>query len=127
MKKLIALLLALVLSVSFMACAAKEEPKPEVEEEPTVETPEVEEPVVDEPVEEEPVEDEPAELPEEEVLPEEDVVVEPEIEFMPEEKYMEMSGLMDQLVANMQFIYDEYDEQYGCGELVDQLCAVGRG
>ena len=33
---------------------------------------------------------------------------------------------MDQLVANMQFIYDEYDEQYGCGELVEQLCAVGR-
>lgn len=106
MKKLIALLLALVLSVSFMACAAKEEPKPEIEEEPTVEAPEVEEPVEDEPAtlpeeEQQPAEDEPAELPEEEVLPEEDVVVEPEIEFMPEEKYMEMSGLMDQLVANI--------------------------
>ena len=33
---------------------------------------------------------------------------------------------MDQLVANMQFIYDEYDEQYGCGDLIDQLCAIGR-
>ena len=33
---------------------------------------------------------------------------------------------MDQLIANMQFIYDEYNEQYGCGELVEQLCAVGR-
>lgn len=105
MKKLIALLLALVLSVSLMACASKEEPKPEIEEEPKVEAPEVEEPVEDEPAElpeeEQPAEDEPAELPEEEVLPEEDVVVEPEIEFMPEEKYMEMSGLMDQLVANI--------------------------
>ena len=101
MKKLIALCLVLAMAVSFMACASKEEPAPEIEEEPTVETPEVEEPVVDEPVEEEPVEDEPAEMPEEEVLPEEDVVVEPEIEFMPQEKYMEMSGLMDQLVANI--------------------------
>lgn len=106
MKKLIALLLALVLSVSFMACAAKEEPAPEGEEEPNVEAPEVEEPAEDEPAtvpeeEQQPAEDEPAELPEEEVLPEEDVVVEPEIEFMPEEKYMEMSSLMDQLVANI--------------------------
>lgn len=99
MKKLIALCLVLAMAVSFMACASKEEPKPEVEE------PEVNAPVEDEPAElpeeEQPTEDEPAELPEDEVLPEEDVVVEPEIEFMPEEKYMEMSGLMDQLVANI--------------------------
>ena len=104
MKKLIALCLVLAMAVSFMACASKEEPKPEVEE-PEVNAPVVEEPVEDEPAElpeeEQPAEDEPAELPEEEVLPEEDVVVEPEIEFMPEEKYMEMSGLMDQLVANI--------------------------
>ena len=40
--------------------------------------------------------DEPAVMPE--VTPEEEM---PAIEFMPEEKYMEMSGLMDQLVANI--------------------------
>ena len=98
MKKLIALFLALALSVSFMACAAKEEPAPEIEEEPTVETPEVEEPVVDEPAEEEPVEDEPAALPEEE---QPEVETEPEMEFMPEEKFNEMNALLEQLVANI--------------------------
>ena len=34
---------------------------------------------------------------------------------------------IDQLVENMQFIYDEYDEAYGVGDLIDQLCAIGRG
>lgn len=105
MKKLIALFLVLAMAVSFMACASKEEPKPEVEE-PEVNAPVVDEPAEDEPAtmpeEEQPAEDEPA-ADEPAVLPEEDapVVEEPEMEFMPEEKYMEMSGLMDQLVANI--------------------------
>ena len=106
MKKLIALFLVLAMAVSFMACASKEEPTPEVEE------PEVNTPVDEEPVEDEPAADEPATMPEEEQpaedepaadVPEEDapVVEEPEMEFMPEEKLNEMMGLMDQLVANI--------------------------
>ncbi len=106
MKKLTALFLALIMAVSFMACATKEEPSPEVDETPNVEAPEVEEPTVDEPAtmpeEEQPAEDEPA-VDEPADMPDADGSVEetPEIEYMPEEKLNEMMGLMDQLVANI--------------------------
>lgn len=108
MKKLIALLLALVMVFGLVACAAKEEEPVEEEDVVVEETPEVE----DEPaVEEEPVvEDEPAVMPEEPAvdepaaMPEVDAPVEeemPEIEYMPEEKLNELSGLMDQLVGGI--------------------------
>lgn len=127
MKKLIAMLLALMLVVSLMACTAKEEAPVEEEKEEIAETPEAEEEptVEDEPV----IEDEPAAMPEEDpsldepaVMPEDPAEPEmPEIEYMPEEKLNEMMGLMDQLVngindelmvSTMEITADMY-EYYG--------------
>lgn len=59
MKKIIALLLALIMVFSLVACAAKEEPKAEEPEAPKAEEPKAEEPKEEEPKEEEP--EEPAE------------------------------------------------------------------
>ena len=53
MKKLIALLLALVMVLSLVACAAKQEEKPAAEE-PAAEEPAAEEPAAEEPAAEEP-------------------------------------------------------------------------
>lgn len=127
MKKLIAMLLALMLVVSLMACTAKKEAPVEEEKEEIAETPEAEEEptVEDEPV----IEDEPAAMPEEDpsldepaVMPEDPAEPEmPEIEYMPEEKLNEMMGLMDQLVngindelmvSTMEITADMY-EYYG--------------
>lgn len=59
MKKLIALLLALVMVLSLVACAAKEEkPAEEPAEEPAAETPAAEEPAAEEPAAEEPAAEE---------------------------------------------------------------------
>lgn len=100
MKKLIAMILALTLVMSFAACAAKKEPA--VEEEPVVE----ENVVIETPVVEDETLNEPAAMPEEgeamevmpEVTPEEEM---PAIEFMPEEKLNEMMTLLDQLVGGI--------------------------
>ena len=114
MKKLFAMLLALVMVVSLMACAAKEE-APVVEDEPAVDAPAVEEEpaVEDEPAvmpEEDPTMDEPAAMPEDPAvdgpaaMPEVDAPAEeemPVIEYMPEEKLNELMGLMDQLVGGI--------------------------
>ena len=59
MKKLIALLLALVMVLSLVACAAKQEEKPAAEE-PAAEEPAAEEPAAEEPAAEEPAAEEPA-------------------------------------------------------------------
>lgn len=101
MKKLIALILALTLVMSFAACAAKKEPaveqEPEVEENVVIDTPVVEDESLNQPAEmPEEGENQPAEMPE--VAPEEEM---PEIEFMPEEKLNEMLGLLDQLVGGI--------------------------
>jgi len=102
MKKLIAMILALTVVMSFAACGAKEEPAPEVEtpaeeENVVIETPVVEAPTLNQPatMPEEGVEG-PAAMPE--VTPEEQL---PEIEFMPEEKLNEMMGILDQLVGGI--------------------------
>ena len=64
MKKLLALLLALIMVFSLVACAAKEEPKAEEPEAPKAEEPKAEEPKEEEPEAEEPeAPADPAELP----------------------------------------------------------------
>ena len=94
MKKMIAMMLALVLVVGLMACGSKP----------------VEEPVVDETMDEPatmPEEDMPAEMPEVdapvEEMPEVDAPVEemPEIEYMPEEKLAELTEKMELLVGGI--------------------------
>ena len=103
MKKLIAMILALTLVMSFAACAAKKEPA--VEEEPVVE----ENVVIETPVVDDESVEGPAAMPEEgegvevmpEVTPEEggEEIVMPEP--MPEEKLNELMGILDQLVGGI--------------------------
>ncbi len=109
MKKIIALLLALVLVLSLAACGSKKEEAPETEA-PEVEAPVEEETPAEEeeaPVEEEsPVEEETPEVeaPVEEETPEVEAPAEeevPEIETMPEEKLNEMTALMEQIIAGV--------------------------
>lgn len=98
MKKLIAMMLALALVLSFAACGAKEEPAPEVDDTPAVE----ETPSVEETPEELPDLDQPAAMPEEgeteEEQPEDEI---PEVVPMPEEKREELMGVLQQLVGGI--------------------------
>lgn len=96
MKKLIAMLLALTLMLSFAACGVKEEPTdvPAVEENPAIE----EEPTVEPTPEDElPAMDQPATMPDEgeAQLPEDEIA---EVVPMPEEKLEELMGILHQLV-----------------------------
>lgn len=98
MKKLIAMMLALALVLSFAACGAKEESAPEVDDTPAVE----ETPSVEETPEELPDLDQPAAMPEEgeteEEQPEDEI---PEVVPMPEEKREELMNLLQQLVGGI--------------------------
>lgn len=99
MKRLIALILALTLVMSFAACGTKEEPVVEEETPAVEEIPEVETPAEEETPEEElPAMDEPAVMPEEEEPEEEE---EMEIVAMPEEKREELMALLQQLVGGI--------------------------
>lgn len=102
MKKLIAMMLALALVMSFAACGTKEEPAPEVDTPAVEETPEVETPAEEEtPVEDLPNMDEPAAMPEEGEEDEDIEDEEMEVVPMPEEKREELMALLQQLVGGI--------------------------